>query len=115
MTGRSFGAPLEDSRASHAFLPSAGARHFSELPTFASAYLAALEGVYLASASPAAPVPSSPERLESSPSSSRAPTPAAITENSPVVEVLAPSDAPPRTGSEGDETIVEDAMMADAV
>ena len=117
LTGRPFGAPLEDPRAAHAFLPSAGARRFSELPAFASAYLTVLEGVYLAPervATPAAPALHSPEFLGSSPPPSRAPTPAAIAEAVQMVDAPAPSAVPARTGSEADETIVEEVTMADA-
>ena len=117
MTGRPFGAPLEDSRAAHAFLPSAGARQFSDLPSLASAYLAALEGVYLApapSASFAAPVPPSPPRLASSPPSSPAGTPTGFAATAVLAGPPAPHVVPVRTDSEGDEGTVEDAIMADA-
>ena len=82
---------------------------------FASAYLSALEGVYLApqrgssrprTSSPAPP-PLAP--LTSSPPASRASTPAAV------VEVPEVPRGPVRTGSEGDEATVEDTVMKDAV
>ena len=114
LTGRPFGAPLEDPHAAHAFVPSAGARHFSELPSFATAYLAALEGVYLAPDRAVAPIFPSPAPSTSSPPPSRALTPAAIPETTQAADALAPSAVSPHAGSEGDETIVEDAMMADA-
>ena len=114
LTGRPFGAALDDPRAAHAFLPSAGARRFSELPTFASAYLAALEGVYLLPDPAAASIPPSPASPGPSPSSSRAPTPSANSAAGEVEESPAPHKAPARTSSEGDEVAVEDAMMADA-
>ena len=114
LTGRPFGAPLEDPRAAHAFVPSAGARRFSELPSFATAYLAALEGVYLAPDRAAAPIFPSPAPSASSPPPSRALTPAAIPETTQAADALAPSAVSPHAGSEVDETIVEDAMMADA-
>ena len=119
LTGHPFGAPLEDPRAAHSFLPSAGARTFSVMPAFAAAYLDALEGVYLAAvptaAPAAAPAAASPSLLGSSPPSSRAPTPVVTTASAEVGEPLAPQEVPARAGSDGDAAAVEDAVMADAV
>ena len=125
LTGSPFGTPLEDSRAAHAFLPSAGARRFADLPAFAGAYLAALEGVYLAPDGTFAQGPASDPSPGASPSSSRAPTPAASAASAAAVETPAATavgvagtsareGVPARFGSKGDEATVEDAMLTDA-
>ena len=70
LTNRPFGSPLEDPRAAHVFLPSAGAQRFADLPAVAGAYLAALEGVYLAPDSALTHGPASHSSPGTSPSSS---------------------------------------------
>ena len=114
LTGRPFGSPLEDSRAAHAFLPSAGARRFAELPAFASAYLAALEDVYLSPGPPVAPAPPSPALSNSPSPSSRGATPAAAAIVAEVATTSPPQEGPGRAESEADETAVKDSVMVDA-
>ena len=114
LTGRPFGSPLEDSRAAHAFLPSAGARRFAELPAFASAYLAALEDVYLSPGPPVAPAPPSPVLTNSPSPSSRGATPAAAAIVAEVATTSPPQEGPGRAESEADETAVKDSVMVDA-